>query len=194
VIVPDQVRDLMEKRARESGDGPIPVIGVTLDVTNSGNYIYSVRTKAMPDGIPVTVLPTEDGPKVDWEAFISFHDDDFRKFCEGPVGNSGIFLVFARPDPPEGGEAESHFMRFLLSVPMPNRAKQAYVRKNSTVMPKLQGVFDGSGHFNKDQVNEMVSKSGVPMVLGLEKKSNGVGQNFLEITQYVALGWGPRHE
>lgn len=194
VIVPDQVSAEMEKRAKASGDGPIQITGSELLFIQGGNHIYNIKTKVMPEGIPITLLATDDGPKVDWEAFISFYDDDFRKFSEGPVGSSGIFPLVVRPDPPAEGEKESHFMRFRVFPPLPNREQLAWVRKDSTVMPKLQAIFDGTGHLDKDKVKQQVSQGGIPMVLGLEKKSNGVGQTFLEITKYEALGWGPRHE
>lgn len=193
VIVPDQVASEMERRAKASGDGPIAITGHELLFIQGGNHIYNIKTKAMPDGVPITVLATEEGPKVDWEAFISFYEDDFRKFAEGPVGTSGIFPLVVRPDPPAEGEAESHFMRFRVFPPLPNREQLAWVRKDSIVMPKLKAIFDGTGHLDVEKVKQQVAQGGIPMVLGLEKKANGVGQSFLEITKYEALGWGPRH-
>lgn len=195
VIIPEQVRDLMEARAKESGDGPIAVTSVAVAfIDKDGNHIYSVCTKSMPEGIPASVLATDEGPKVDWEAFAAFHDDDFRKFYQGPVGSSGIFYVFLRPEPPATGEEESYFMRFRISVPMPNREQVAWVAKKSTVAPVLKRILAGEGTLNQEQVKEQLSRKGIPMVLGLEKKANGTGKDFLEITEFKALGWGPRPE
>lgn len=194
VMIPDQVGDLMELRAKASGDGPVPVTEFSLAFIDHDNHTYSVRTKTMPEAFPVTVMPTADGPKVDWESFAGFSEDDFRKFSEGPVGASGVFHLIVRPDPPAESDAETFFLRFRLSVPMPNREQISWAARKSSVTPALRKIFDGEGPYTREQVKDYVAKGGLPMVLGLEKKTNGSGQDFLEITEFISLGWGPGTE
>jgi hypothetical protein len=193
VLVPDQVRGLMEKHAAQSGDGPIAVTAVTLDDLQDANYLYKVRTAEMPDGFPVALVATDQGPKVDWEAFVGFHDDHFRKFAAGPANRSGIFQLLVKPDPAEN-ETGSHFQRFRLNVPMPDREQLAWIKKDSVALAKLRAVFEGSPSLDKTSVEEMVAHQGVPLVLALEKKETNDGKSFIEITDYVAFGWGPRRE
>jgi hypothetical protein len=193
VLVPDQISDLMEQHAAQSGDGPIPVTEVSLDALQSSNYLYKVRTAGIPEGFPVALVATDQGPKVDWEAFIGFHDDHFRKFAEGPVGRSGIFQLLVKPDPAEN-EAGLHFQRFRLNVPMPGREQLAWVRKDSEALAKMNSVFDGTPGLDKASVEEMLAHQGVPLVLALEKKATNDGRAIIEITGYVAFGWGPRRE
>jgi hypothetical protein len=193
VLVPEQVRELMEKHAAQAGDGPIAVTSITLDDLQEANYLYKVRTKDMPDGFPVALVATDKGPKVDWEAFVGFHDDHFRKFAEGPVGQTGIFQLLVKPDPAEN-EAGSHFNRFRLAVPMPDREQLAWMRKDSVASVKLHAVFDGGPSLDKASVAEMVAHQGVPLVLALAKKETNDGRSIIEITDYIAFGWGPRRE
>jgi hypothetical protein len=193
VLVPDQVRELMKNHAAQSGDGPIAVTAITLDDLQDANYLYKVRTAEMPDGFPVALVATERGPKVDWEAFVGFHDDHFRKFAEGPAGRSGIFQLLVKPDPAEN-EAGSHFQRFRLTVPMPDREQLAWMKKDSVALAKLRAVFEGGPSLDKATVEEMVAHQGVPLVLALEKRETNDGKSFIEITDYVAFGWGPRRE
>ncbi|MCW1913793.1 hypothetical protein OJ996_09415 [Luteolibacter sp. GHJ8] len=193
VLVPDQIQDLMQQYATESGDGPIPVTTITLDDLQASNYLYKVRTKEIPEGFPVALVATDTGPKVDWEAFIGFHDDHFRKFAEGPAGRSGIFQLLVKPDPAEN-EAGSHFQRFRLNVPMPDREQLAWVRKDSEALAKMRSVFGGTPNLDKASVEEMLAHQGVPLVLTLEKKETNDGRPIIEITGYVAFGWGPRRQ
>ena len=191
VLIPEQVGELMEKRAAESGDGPIAYTGISLATIKDGTHLYIVRTTGIPDGVVVGVVPTDEGPKVDWEAFIGFHQDDFRKFCVGPAGQKGIFMLHVKPSSPPEGEAESHFQRFRLAPPMPNRDQLAWIRKDSPALPKFRAVAEGGAGLNKNDVEAALAGDGVPMVVALEKKANGVGQTFLEITDFIKVGWGP---
>ena len=191
VVIPEQVGELMEKRAAESGDGPIAYTGISLATIKDGTHLYIVRTTDIPDGVVVGVVPTEEGPKVDWEAFIGFYQDDFRKFYDGPAGQKGIFMLHVKPSAPPEGEAESHFLRFRLAPPMPDRDQLAWIRKDSPALPKFRAVTEGGAGLNKNEVAAALAGDGVPMVVALEKKANGVGQTFLEITDFIKVGWGP---
>ena len=193
VLVPDQVRELIEKHAAQAGDGPIPVTAVHLDDLQAANYLYKVKTVELPDGFPVALIATDEGPKVDWEAFVGFHDDHFRKFAEGPVGRSGIFQLLVKPDPSENEEG-AHFQRFRLGVPMPDREQLAWMKKDAVGLAKLRAVFQGGPSLDKATVDKMVEGQGVPVVLALEKKETNDGKAFIEITDYVAFGWGPRRQ
>ncbi|QJE98382.1 hypothetical protein [Luteolibacter luteus] len=188
------MRSSIEKRATELGDGPFPVTSITLLETAGSSHIYKVCTAAIPEGFPVSVMETSDGAKVNWESFVNFHDDLFRKFAAGPIDTPGIFHVFVKPDPPAAGEAESNFSRFKLSVPMPGREQLAWIRKDSVALAKMRGIFEGSGQFDKELVDKLLSESGVAFSLKLVKRQPNERQQFIEIVDFVAIGWLPGAE
>jgi hypothetical protein len=194
VIFPDDMRASMEARATELGDGPIATTSVALVDIAKGTHIYKVCTSAIPEGFPVAVVETEDGAKVNWESFVNFHDDLFRKFIEGPPGKTGVFHVLVKPEPLAAGEAESHFVRYRLSVPMPKREQLAWMRKDSVALARLRGIFEGSGKMEKPVVDKLAATDGIPLVLSLAKREANDGQKFIEITDLVGLGWGPSPE
>lgn len=194
VIFPDDMRASIEKRATEIGDGPFPATSVTLLETAGPSHIYKVCTTAVPEGFPVAVMETKDGAKVNWESFVNFHDDLFRKFAEGPAGTTGVFHVLVKPDPPAAGEAESNFSRFKLSVPMPGREQLAWIRKDSVALAKMRGIFEGSGLLDKGLVEKLLSEDGVAFSLKLAKRQPNEKQQFIEIVDFVAIGWLPSME
>lgn len=191
VVFPDDMRASMEKRAAELGDGPIPTTSVGLTQTSGRSHIYTVCTPSIPEGFPVDVRETGDGAKVNWESFVNFHDDLFRKFAAGPAGTKGIFQVWAKMDPPTTGEAESYFARFRLSVPMPNREQYAWMKKDSIALAELRGLFEKVDKLERPEVHEFVKQVGIPVALALVKRQANDGQVFIEITDVVRAEWGP---
>ena len=154
-------------------------------------HIYEVRTPAIPEGFPVAVVNTGEGAKVNWENFINFHDDLFRKFTEGPPGTSGVFHVYVKPETPAPGDAESHFVRFRLSVPMPGREHTAFIRKDSVSLAVLKSNFEGSGEWNKEQADLMLKGTGGPATLKLSKRKTNDERSYIEIDELVGIGWKP---
>lgn len=190
VLSPDEILPAMEKYAAQAGDGPIATTSVTLIGEDGPNQIFKVSTPAIPEGFPVAVSATDEGPMIDWESFIGFHDDHFRKFLEGPVGRSGIFDLLVKPEPEQAGDDTAFFVSYRLSVPMPDRETVAWIGKETVPRARLQAIFDGSGGFDKATV-ERLAETGIPLVLALEKKKTNDGRDFIEIKDVVAIGWGP---
>ncbi len=190
VLSPGVILPAMEKHAAETGDGPIATTAVTLLEVAGPNHIFKVCTPSIPEGFPVAVSSTDEGPMIDWESFIGFHDDHFRKFLEGPVGKSGIFDLLVKPEPEEPGDAAALFVRYRLSVPMPNRETIAWIPRKSVPLARLKAIFDGSGGFDKATIDRLAG-TGVPLVLALEKRPTNDGREFIEIKDFVAIGWGP---
>ncbi|WP_035615539.1 hypothetical protein [Haloferula sp. BvORR071] len=190
-LLADGVLELMEKRATTSGDSPIAYTGISLATIAQGAHLYIVRTEAFPQGMPVGVLPTEDGPKVDWETFIGFYEDDFLKFRDGPVGASGIFMLHVKPSPPPDKDKAALFLRFLLAPPMPNREQLAFLPKDSPVLAKYRAWIEGGGGLDKKEVDAAFAGDGVPMVVAVEKKANQAGTPYFIITDFIKVRWGP---
>jgi hypothetical protein len=191
VLMPDDILPAMEKYAAEAGDGPIATTSVSLLEVAGPTHIFKVCTPSIPEGFPVAVSTTAEGPRIDWESFIGFHDDHFRKFLEGPSGKSGIFDLLVKPEPEQPGDAAAHFVRIRLSVPMPGRESVAWIRKDSVALARLRAIFDGSGGFDKATVDKLLAETGVPLVLALVKRDTNDGRSFIEIDDLTAVGWGP---
>ncbi len=191
VIAPEDALPAMEAHAASHGNGPITT--TTLGhLENAGPAtIFKLGTPALPEGFPVAVVDTDEGPKVDWESFVSFHDDQFWKFVQGPAGSSGIFYVLAHPEPAAAAATTMQLARYRLSVPMPGRSLSVWIRKGSVGFARLRSVFAGSDGFEENEINRL-AETGVPVVLSLAKRQAADGRTFVEIEDLVAVGWGPR--
>ena len=189
VLSPDEIRPEMEKHAKEYGDGPIPASAIRLFEVAPPNLIFTVCTKAMPDGFPVPVTLTDEGPKVDWEAFIGFNDDHFRKLLVGPTDQGGILNLFVKPE--TGAEPSPHWVRYHLSVPMPGREAVAWVKKDSVALARIKSIFDGENGLTKETIDKLVAETGVPLRLAITKRKTNDGREFIELVDMVAVGWAP---
>lgn len=190
VLDPDVILPALEKYAAQAGDGPFATTSVRFLEQTGHTHLFKVCTPAIPEGFPVAVTETTEGPMIDWESFIGFHDDHFRKFLEGPPGKSGIFDLLVKPDTATPDDPAAHFVRYRLSVPMPGRETVAWIPKESVALARLRAIFDGSGGFDKATVDQLM-ETGIPLVLALEKKKTNDGRDFIEIKDFVAIGWGP---
>lgn len=192
VFFPEDVQPAMAKHAAEHGDGPIPANSFQLADSVPPHHVFTVHTKAIPEGFPVAVTMTTEGPKIGWDSFIGFHDDHFKKLLDGPTDRSGIFDVLVKPS---GDAAENaHYERFQLSVPMPGRETIAFARRDSVALARLRGELNGSGSFDPPTVERMISGlGGVPLVLALAKRSTPDGKgSYIEVVDLVAVQWGHR--
>lgn len=190
VLDPDVILPALEKYAAQAGDGPFATTSVRFLERTGDKHLFSVSTPSIPEGFPVAVIETTEGPMIDWESFIGFHDDQFHHFVKGPSGRSGIFDLLVKPEPEAADEAAAHFVRYRLSVPMPGRETVAWIPKESVALARLRAVFDGSGGFDKATVDRL-AETGIPLVLALEKKKSNDGREYIEIKDFVAIGWAP---
>lgn len=190
VLSPSEVLPAMEKHAATTGDGPIATTSVKLLEVAGITHIFKVCTPAIPEGFPVAVTHTDEGPMIDWDSFIGFHEDHLRKFLDGPSPASGSFDLLVKPEAVTEQDDASHFLRYRLMVPMPGREVVAWVRKDSMALAKLRAIFDGSGGFDKETIARL-SDTGVPLTLTLAKRANHDGTTFVEIEEFRSVGWGP---
>ena len=190
VLDPADILPALEEYAAQAGDGPFATTSVRFLEKTGDTHLFKVCTPAIPEGFPVAVTDTTEGPMIDWESFIGFHDDHFRKFLEGPSAKSGIFDLLVKPELDATDAPAAHFVRYRLTVPMPGRESVAWIPKESVALARLRAIFDGSGGFDKTTV-ERLAETGVPLVLALEKKTTNDGRDFIEIKDFVAIGWGP---
>jgi hypothetical protein len=185
VLWPDKIRPLMKKYAAEHGDGPIPYRSIEFTDGDGGNRFFQVFTEDIPDGFPVAVIASDEGPKIEWETFIGFHDDHFRHFIEGPVNKTGAFDLLIWPaDPVEEGNA----WLYQLRAPIPGRETVAYARKDSTASARLTALFNGADGIDKEALKEF-ARDGVPIALKLAKRSMTDGTPYIEILEVISVGW-----
>ena len=186
VLSADRVREAMEAYSREVPDGPTPYQSTSLKQSEvdeaSGNtlFIFLVVTEDFPSGIPVAVVETPQGWLVDWEAFVEFRDDRFKKFADGPADRIGRFqLIVSAPPPARAANTENeHFVSFLLDPPFPGRQKLAFVKRDSEACTIFQSATANGQIFTP--------------VLEVAKRTTPDGKSYLEILKVLASDWRPR--
>jgi hypothetical protein len=182
----DRVREAMAAYSREVPDGPTPYQSVSLKQGEvdeaSGNtmFIFLVVTEHFPSGIPVAVVETPQGWLVDWEAFVEFRDDRFKKFADGPADRIGRFqLIVSAPPAARAANTENeHFVSFLLDPPFPGRQKLAFVKRDSEACTIFQSATANGQIFTP--------------VLEVAKRTTPDGKSYLEILKVLAPDWRPR--
>ncbi len=109
-----RLRPLVEEYYRSRPDGPIKIDSIDLfhsqevGVTGYAFYIFSVvladdSTASGPSTFTVVVNQTDEGFRVNWEAFIQFKDNHFSKFLASPGGvPKRFYLVLNRRHPFDG--------------------------------------------------------------------------------------------
>ncbi|MEM9237741.1 MAG: hypothetical protein AAGB14_13265 [Verrucomicrobiota bacterium] len=189
VIFADQLRPRMEKRAEEFDDGPIEVTGLSRLHINEDSHIFNVSTAKFPKGFPVAVARDGAGWKVDWETFVEFNDDRFKRFASGEGGENGVFHLMINLVNSE--EADGLFSSYRLNPPMPDREQIGYVRNDSIALARLRNIFREQAGLPEEEFAQLLEGAGPPLILALSYKTNSQGQSFLQIEDVIAVGWGP---
>ncbi|MEO7101266.1 MAG: hypothetical protein ABI162_18080 [Luteolibacter sp.] len=188
VLFSESVRSAMETYSHEVPDGPTPYKSISVQQSQTdektGNtlFIFSVRTETVPTGIPVAVLETPQGWLVDWQSFVEFRDDQFKKFADGPAGQTKHFhLIVSTPPPARAAVTENElFGSFLLDPPLPERQQLAFVRKNTEAYATCQSLTASGSIFGP--------------VLEVTKRNTPDGQGYLEILTVLATDWLPKEK
>ena len=186
VLFPEAVRSAMEAYSHVAPDGPTPFKSIAVkqsqtdDKTGNTLFIFQVDTEAVPTGIPVAVAETPKGWLVDWQTFVEFRDDLFKKFADGPAGQKQRFhLIVSTPPPARAAKTENeNFASFLLDPPLPGRQQIAFVLKNSEAYQICQAATDAGGIFTP--------------VLEVTKLNTPEGQGYLQILEISATDWIPK--
>ncbi len=172
----------MEACSREVSDGPTPYQSISLkqsevdDATGNTLFIFLVVTAKFPSGIPVAVVETPQGWRVDWQAFVEFRDDRFKKFAEEPADQIGRFqLIVSAPPPARAANTENqHFVSFLLDPPYPGRQQLAFVKRDSEACTIFQSATANGQIFTP--------------VLEVAMRTTPDGKSYLEIIKELAHG------
>lgn len=185
VLFPDKVRAAMEAYSRTQPDGPTAFESLSVENSytdkQSGStlFIFKVVTPNLPSGFPVAVSETRNGWNVDWQTFVEFRDDHFKKFADGPPGKSGRFHLITTTPPAERAASteNEHFAPILLDPPMPGRQRMAYVRKSTDLHAKLKAATANGAIFTP--------------VLEVAKRETPDRRSYLEIVSIAATDWLP---
>lgn len=185
-LFPEAVAPRMAERGKDNPEGPIQALSLKVEHSETDRttgrmlFIFQVATPVVPAGIPVAVMETADGWKVDWESFTEFHDDRFKKFADGSAPGPEDFHLIARNthylgEPFEGIE---RYTTYRVDPPMADRGHYAFVATGSDIQKKLA----------------MSTENGMPFtpVLRLVKSKSPDGKAFIEITGITATDWRPR--
>jgi hypothetical protein len=186
VLHPAETTAKMEAYHATAPDGPTAYTALRTNASdgdgeNDARLLgYLVITESQPDGIPVALVETPDGWKVDWETFVEFRDDHFGRFAAGQGGETGAFHVLVRNthyfgEPFPGIE---QLTAFRLDPPLPDRNHYAFVPTGSELHKTLAGATEWG-------------RPCAP-VLQLVRKQHGDRKFHLEIESVIAPNWRPR--
>ena len=187
VLAADEVRADMKAHAEEFGDGPIDTTGIEPAYAFPDQEHFIVRTETIPTGFPVTLQKTGMDWRVDWQVFHEFHGDLFRRFASGKLGATGEFHLYLRAHAKQDANG---FTRYQLTAPIEGRSYPAFGKRGSMAQAKITALLDSEEFRSNPDIQELLDKDGVPLVLKLSYQSRGQDQNFLLIEDLVAQGWG----
>ncbi|MBK1828219.1 hypothetical protein [Haloferula rosea] len=187
VLAADEVRADMKAHAEEFGDGPIDTTGIEPAYAFPDQEHFIVRTETIPTGFPVTLQKIGTDWRVDWQVFHEFHGDLFRRFASGKLGATGEFHLYLRPHAKQDANG---FTRYQLTAPIEGRSYPAFGKRGSMAQAKITALLDSEEFRSNPDIQELLDKDGVPLVLKLSYQSRGQDQNFLLIEDLVAQGWG----
>ena len=150
----------------------------TVPGTTLNAYLMKVITQDHPEGFPVSIEETEDGYKVDWEAFIQCKDRLLEKFFAAKTSRGEEFYVtlkrvhFGDDKVPLGKK-----LCFKVSSPLPTDPSQfVYADTNSKLGQEL------AARFQWDKVYFPVLKmEWVP--------ANGNHAGYMRIAEFVRDTW-----
>ena len=186
VLSAGTVRPKMEAYAKDNPDGPTPFESFSVkhsqvdEKTGSTLFVFQVDSPNAPGGIPVAILETSKGWLVDWESFVEFRDDQFKHFTDGPADLKGEFhLIVTAPDAATTQENEN-FAGFILSPPLPDRQRIAFVKKTNPAYERLREATANGRVFTP--------------VLEIAKRNAGDKQSYLEIVSIKASDWRPKEK
>jgi hypothetical protein len=187
VLHAERLLKKMEAYHADVPDGPTTVLSLSVIDTSQDDagkkahlFTCLVGTEAYPKGFPVVTVQTPEGWKVDWESFVEFRDDHFRRFAAGEGSDAGAFHLFVRNThyfgaPFPGGDK---LTAFRVDPPMPERDQYAFVPTGSDLHKTLADATEW-GH-------------PLPLVLELSRKKHADGKTHLEITSILAPNWRPQ--
>jgi hypothetical protein len=186
VLDAERVAAKMELYHSEAPDGPTAALSLSADAAHDEDVqgprlvTYRVATEAAPAGFPVAVVETPAGWKVDWESFIEFRDDHFRRFAAGEGSAEGAFHLMVRNthyfgEPFPGSDK---LTAFRVDPPLPDREQYAFVPTGSELHKTLAAATEWG-------------RPCTP-VLELVRKEHAPGKTHLEITRIAAPNWRPQ--
>jgi len=186
VLHPAETTAKMETYHATTPDGPTAFTSLRADASHGDGeksarlLSYLIVTESHPDGLPVALVETPEGWKVDWETFVEFRDDHFGRFAAGQGGEAGAFHVLVRNthyfgEPFPGSD---QLTAFRLDPPLPDRNHYAFVPTGSDLHKTLAGVTEWGRPFAP--------------VLQLVRKPHGDRKFHLEIESILAPNWRPR--
>ncbi|MEK7949448.1 hypothetical protein [Luteolibacter soli] len=186
VLHPERVTKKMEAYYAAMPDGPTNPLSLVVDASHDDPekgadlFTYLIGTETFPKGFPVAIAKTPEGWRVDWETFVEFRDDHFRRFATGEGSDAGSFHLLVRNthyfDPPFPGSTK--LTAFRVDPPLPERDQYAFVPTGSDLHKTLAAATEWG-------------RPCAP-VLQLARKKHPDGKTHLEITAILAPNWRPQ--
>lgn len=187
VLHAERVAEKMKAYHADTTDEPTTALSLKVDASHEAPekgarfFTYLVSTESLPAGFPVVIVETPDGWKVDWESFVEFRDDHFRRFAAGEGRDTGAFHLVVR-NTHYFGEAftgSDKLTPFRVDPPMTERNQYAFVPTGS----ELHKLLAASTEWGRP----------CTPVLQIARIAHGEGKFHLEIKAILAPNWRPQH-
>ncbi|MCB1237966.1 MAG: hypothetical protein KDM91_23065, partial [Verrucomicrobiae bacterium] len=108
-------------------------------------FLYYVSLAGENYDVPVMILKTSDGPKVDWDTFVEFHDRQFARYVETGSAEPAVFRVALARQSYWGPDRSAftdrdNYLCLKVSPPYPESQIEAFVAKDSELGRQLEGA------------------------------------------------------
>lgn len=172
------VRARMDGYPKEAREAPGEIEKMIGHVSEDGRAVTAFAV-AMPSGEPrlLEVVETDDGPKVDWDAYARYGTASWEDLLSGKAERA-VVRVFCEPSSerpgPFGNQAE--WTCFRLSSPDLPQAALGFAQVGSVREAMMKKVIIGTPRYRQRFTLEIV-------------RHDGKDEPLFEITRCLAVGW-----
>jgi hypothetical protein len=176
----------MEAHYRKAKDGPNPptsvehVASAPLPDGLRTVQVFHVTFPDLPQGFPVPVLQTEDGWKIDWQAFTEFREGRLKKFLAQYQDAPAVFRVRLQRAHYQDRAVPDLDKKYIFRIAAPIDGHEGYVfvdKEDSIVGPKIADKLEW------DAIHHVMAK--------LKWVRGGNGRSYVELRDIVSDSWRP---
>jgi hypothetical protein len=142
--------------------------------------VFHVTFPDLPQGFPVPVLQTEDGWRIDWQAFTEFREGRLKKFLAQYQEAPAVFRLRLQRAHYQDRAVPNLDKKYIFRIAAPIDGHEGYVfvdKEDSIVGPKIADKLEW------DAIHHVMAK--------LKWVRGGNGRSYVELRDIVSDSWRP---